>query len=156
MDIKMDITTISTALSSLKTAYDLSKIISDSSSSLEEAEIKLKLSELINAIADTKSQISDIKIELINKNEKIQELENSLKIQNELEFEQPYYWKISDDKKDGPYCQKCYDENKKLIRLQDEANGSWRCLVCASFFRDKDYKDEVFENDETSAYTGYV
>ena len=141
----MDITTISTALGSLKTAYELSKIISDSSDSLEQAETKLKLSELINAIADTKSQISDIKLELIEKNERIQELENNLKIQNDLEFEQPYYWKISDGKKDGPYCQKCYDENKKLIRLQNDANGSWRCLVCASFFRDKDYKDEIFE-----------
>jgi ribosomal protein L37AE/L43A len=78
-----------------------------------------------------------------------------LKIQNELEFEQPYYWKISGDKKDGPYCQKCYDENKKLIRLQDETNGSWRCLVCTSFFRDKNYKEEVYE-DDGDAYGSYV
>lgn len=151
----MDITSISTALGSIKTAYELSKIIRDSSSSLEEAETKLKLSKLISVIVDTQSQISDIKIELIDKNERIQELENILKIQNELEFEQPYYWKISGDKKDGPYCQKCYDENKKLIRLQDETNGSWRCLVCNSFFRDKNYKEEVYEDDE-NAYGSYV
>ncbi|WP_458699857.1 hypothetical protein ACKGJI_08505 [Sulfurospirillum sp. 1307] len=151
----MDLTTISTALSSLKTAYDISKIISDSSTSLEEAEIKLKLSELISAIADTKSQISDIKLELIDKNEKIQELESALQVQNELEFEQPYYWKLTGDSKDGPYCQKCYDDNKKLIRLQDEKYGSWRCMVCESYFRDKNYKDEGFENNE-SAYNSYV
>ncbi|MBL0686403.1 MAG: hypothetical protein JJV94_01065 [Sulfurospirillum sp.] len=139
----MDIATISAALNSLKTAFELSKVISNSPSSLEEVEIKLRLSELINVIADTKNQISNIKTELIDKNEKIQELENSLKIQNELKFERPYYWKVSDDEKDGPYCQKCYDGDKKLIRLQDETNGSWRCLVCTSFFRDKNYKEEV-------------
>ncbi len=144
----MDITSISTALNSLKTAYELSKIVRDSSNSLEEAEAKLKLTELISVIADTKIQISDIKIELISKNEKIQELENALKFQDELEFEQPYYWRIINGKKDGPYCQKCYDENRKPIRLQDKNNGIWRCLVCNSFFMDKNYKEEYYDSGE--------
>ena len=151
----MDLTTISTALSTLKSAYDISKVIKDSAGTLEQAEIKLKLAELISALVDTKSQISDIKLELISKNEKISELENQIKIQNELEFEQPYYWKITDGKQEGPYCQKCYDDTKKLIRLQDEKNGTWKCLVCSSYFRDKNYKDESFD-DEHNAYSSYV
>ncbi|MCK9373096.1 MAG: hypothetical protein M0P91_07845 [Sulfuricurvum sp.] len=151
----MDLVTISTALSSLKSAYDLSKVISESADSLEQAEIKLKLAELMGALADTKSQISDIKLELITKNEKIQELENQIRIQNQVKFEQPYYWKITNDNRDGPYCQKCYDDIKKLIRLQDEKHGSWRCLVCSSYFRDKNYKEESFD-DSDSPYNSYV
>lgn len=150
----MDLVTISTALSSLKNAYDLSKVISDSADSLEQAEIKLKLAELMSALADTKSQISDIKLELISKNEKIKELENQIKIEKELKFEPPYYWKINNDEKEGPYCQKCFDYTKKLIRLQDEKNGTWRCLVCSSYFRDKNYKEESFD-DSDSSYNSY-
>lgn len=150
----MDLSTISTAISTVKSAYELLKVISDSSGSLEEAEIKLKLAELKNAIVDTKSQISDIQMELISKNEKIQELENQIKIQNELKFEQPYYWKITDGKQEGPYCQKCYDDNKKLVRLQDEKFGCWRCLVCSSYFRDKNYKEP--DEDDVSSYNSYV
>lgn len=150
----VDLTTISTAISTVKSAYDLSKVISDSAGSLEEAEIKLKLAELMSALADTKSQISDIKTELISKNEKIQELENQIKIQNELEFEQPYYWKVTDGKQEGPYCQKCYDDNKKLIRLQDEKFGSWHCMVCSSYYRDKNYKEP--DEDDVSKYNSYV
>ena len=121
----------------------------------EDAELTLKLSELLNTLADTKSQISDIKLELIAKNEQISELENQIKIQNELEFEQPYYCRVVRKDKDGPYCQKCYDDTKKLIRLQDEKNGTWRCLVCSSYFRDKNYKEENFDNED-NAYNSYV
>ena len=154
-DSKMDLTTISTALSTLKSAYDISKVIKDSAGTLEQAEIQLKLAELMSTLADTKSQISDIKIELISKNEKISELESQIKINNQLEFEQQYYWKVVGEHKDGPYCQKCYDDTKKPIRLQDEKNGTWRCLVCSSYFRDKSYKDESFD-DENNGYSSYV
>jgi len=153
----MDIVTISRALTSLKTAYELSKIISDSSTSLKEAEVKLKLADLSNAIADTKNQIVSIKSELIEKNEKIQELENKLKIQNELQFESPYYWRIENNTKDGPFCQKCYDENQKLIRLQNESNSNWNwhCLSCRSYFKDKNFTEESIE-DNTTAYDSYI
>ncbi len=151
----MDLTTISTAIGTIKSAYELSKVISDSAGSSEDAELKLKLSELLNTLADTKSQISDIKLELIAKNEQISELENQIKIQNELEFEQPYYWRVVGKDKDGPYCQKCFDDIKKLIRLQDEKYGIWRCLVCSSYFRDKNYKEENFDNED-NAYNSYV
>ncbi|MDX9744065.1 MAG: hypothetical protein RBT59_09630 [Arcobacteraceae bacterium] len=151
----MDLTTISTALSTLKSAYDISKVIKDSAGFLEEAEIKLKLADLMSTLADTKSQISDIKLEIIAKNERIGELENQIKIQNEMKFEQPYYWKVVGEYKDGPYCQKCYDDTKKLIHLQDEKNGTWRCLVCGSYFTDKNYKEESFDNED-SVYDSYV
>ena len=58
----MDLTTISTALSSLQTAKDLLKTINDSKDLFEKSEIKLKLADLNDALANTKNQISDIKI----------------------------------------------------------------------------------------------
>jgi hypothetical protein len=143
----IELTTISTALSTIKSAYDLSKLISDSSDSLEQAGIKLKLSELINSLADAKIQISDIKDILIEKDNEINKLKNIIQVNDALNYEKPYYWMIKDDKKDGPYCQLCYDKNKQLIRLQTQSIGSWRCLSCDKYFEDKNYIDPFIEDD---------
>jgi hypothetical protein len=56
-----------------------------------------------------------------------------------LKWEKPFYWRIDDEKKDGPFCQKCYDSNKKLIRLQEGGNDVWRCFSCKSTFRGPRY-----------------
>jgi DNA-directed RNA polymerase subunit M/transcription elongation factor TFIIS len=41
----------------------------------------------------------------------------------------------ANDKKDGPYCQRCHDEDSILVRLQEgfgmfEETTTPRCLVC--------------------------
>jgi len=52
------------------------------------------------------------------------ELENKLGIQGNLEFEKGIYWLWEADAagdftiKTGPFCQHCYDDEAKLIRLQ--------------------------------------
>lgn len=54
----------------------------------------------------------------------IRELAEKLKIQGQLEFEESVYWLWEEDEsgdftvKTGPYCQHCYDDQTKLIRLQ--------------------------------------
>ena len=113
----MPLTTISTVLSSIKTATDIAKLIKSSTTTLEEAEVKLKFAELIGALADVKIEVSEIQEQLIAKNEKIKELEGEQKLNNEITFEDDKYWLESKGKKDGPYCQCCYDTEKKLVRL---------------------------------------
>ncbi|GEM_PF-1524111 len=49
-------------------------------------------------------------------------------------YEKPSYWVISEDKKDGPFCQRCYDTDQKLIRLQGGSNDKWLCHACKSYF----------------------
>jgi hypothetical protein len=138
----MDLTTISTALSSLQTAKDLLKTINDSKDLFEKSEIKLKLADLNDALANTKNQISDIKIELIEKNEIIKELEKKLNQKENLFFEKPYYL-IKKDENEGPYCQICYDDKGKLIRLHDSHTlGKWKCPICNNYFFDKNYDHE--------------
>jgi hypothetical protein len=54
----------------------------------------------------------------------IKELEDKLGIQGNLEFENGIYWLWEEDAagdftiKAGPFCQHCYDDETKLIRLQ--------------------------------------
>lgn len=141
-----DMATISTAVGGIKGAIEIAKLLKDSSDSLEKAEVKLKLADLIGALADVRTQMSDIKEALIESENEKKELKAKLVLQAKLEFEMPYYWTIEEDgKKDGPFCQLCYDKEKKLIRLQDGNNGEWSCLACKGYFRDKNYVKPVFD-----------
>lgn len=65
-----------------------------------------------------------------------------------LQYEAPFYWLTGtsqEAQKEGPYCQKCYDEEQQLILLQNPYGGSrYLCPACNSqFFEpvDEDEKD---------------
>ena len=76
--------------------------------------------------------------ESIELREKIAKLESAAKIKQNLEFRDGrYYLKKEEDAEDGPYCQRCWDADEKLIRLQVGTGpeyGKWVCLVCKIFF----------------------
>jgi hypothetical protein len=136
----MDIASIGAALSSIKTAADLAKILKDSNSSLGQAEVNFKLADLVGALADAKMDIASIKELLIEKEQEILELKKSLETKGNIKWEKPYYFLQTSDSKEGPYCQTCYDNDKKLIRLQGGDNGAWSCHVCTGYFEDSNYR----------------
>jgi ribosomal protein L37AE/L43A len=76
--------------------------------------------ELYQKIIDLHDEIFELRENNLKLKEKIKELKEEKKINKKIVFESPFY------------CQKCYDDNKKLIRLQDLKNGYWECLVCKS------------------------
>jgi hypothetical protein len=125
---------IATALSSIKTAIDLAKILKNSSTTLAEAEQKLKLAEIISALADVKIEMAEVQTLLLQKDSTINELQESLKTKENLIFEAPYYWLLDGDEKDGPFCQNCYDSENKLIRLQKWGSSSVKCFFCDKVF----------------------
>lgn len=136
----MDLSSISTALASIKTATDIAKLIKDSDITFERAEAKLKLAELISVLADAKIQIAEIQQALLDKDAELRDAKEKLAIKENLQWESPYYWLLDGTKKDGPYCQCCYDKDKALIRLQDCSNGTWYCRVCKGTYTDSSYK----------------
>lgn len=125
---------VAAILTSIKTAVDLAKILKDSSSSLAEAEQKLKLADLISALAEVKMELAEIQTLLTEKDARIRELSEALKISGNLEYEAPFYWRVEDGQKDGPFCQKCYDADSKLIRLQKWGANAWKCVACGNVF----------------------
>lgn len=136
----MDFASITAALSSIKSATDIAKLIKDSEVSLEKAETKLKLAELISALADTKIQIAEIQQTLIDKDTEISALSGKLKVKGMVQWQSPYYWVIEEAGREGPFCQHCYDKNHELIRLQGNGEGYWECKACKCNFTDATYK----------------
>jgi hypothetical protein len=82
--------------------------------------------------------LQDENIEL---KKKIKELESKLEIKENLEYIKPSYWLVNGDNRDGPYCQRCYDVEKILVRLQGGKNDIWRCKSCNSAYEGDAYKD---------------
>ncbi|MBO9484668.1 hypothetical protein [Salinisphaera sp. G21_0] len=137
-----DLTTISTALASIKTAAEIAKLIKDSNQSLEQAEFKLKLSDLVSSLADAKIEIATIQELLIEKDREIYQLKERIEVKESMFFEPPYYFSERNKVKDGPFCAQCYDSDGKLIRLINNGYGPgiWRCNTCQNTFSDQNYQ----------------
>lgn len=96
--------------------------------------------ELYQKIIDLRDEIFKLREDNLNLKGKIKALKEEKKINEKIVFEKHYYWIKDGEKKDGPYCQKCFDDNKKLIRLQERKNRHWYCLVCKNGVDDSSYK----------------
>lgn len=69
---------------------------------------------------------------------KLEKHEQQLALRDQMKFERPYYWKVDGEEKDGPFCQLCFDDGQKTIRLQDWGNRDWKCQKCGNLFNEKE------------------
>lgn len=135
----MAVSELAGLLTSVKAATDVAKILKDSTTSLEQAEINFKISELMVALAEARSEIADIQGVILEKDETIAEINRQLNLKKSVVWADYYYYVEDSEKRDGPYCQKCYDNENKLIRLMGGNNGSWKCRVCCEWHYDSTY-----------------
>ena len=134
------ITAIATALSSIKTATEIAQLLKTSDDAYLKAELKLRMAELMVALADTKIAISELKDVLQKKDEEIALLISKSKEVNSLVFIEPIYRKrLENGELEGCYCQRCYDVDKKIVRLIDYRNDSYYCNECKTTYRGPNY-----------------
>ena len=134
-----DIATISSILGSVKTATEIAKLLKDSNLSLEQAETKLKLAELISSLADAKLEIAEIKEIILEKDKKINELQEAQQLSKKMMWRDAVYFQENEHGEEGPFCPQCYDNSKKVIRLQTYEAGHWHCMTCDKSFFGKSY-----------------
>ena len=87
----------------------------------ETAEAQKQILALREAAMELQEENAELK-------EKIGRLEEELK--DRLVFEKGVYYLKEGDTKEGPYCQRCYDKDTKLVRLQDDGDH-WFCYGCS-------------------------
>lgn len=136
-----DIIAISSILTSLKTALDLAKSVKESSTSLSQAEIDLKIAGLVTALAEAKIEVANVQDEILKRDDEICKLKNKLQVKGNMVWDKPYYWYTEGEEKQGPFCQKCYDSDEKMIRLQGGGKKYWRCTVCKTKYADANYEE---------------
>ena len=76
-------------------------------------------------ILEIQEKLLEMQKEIVGLEEKNKVLEEKLKIKEELFFENNAYWFIKEDKKDGPFCSCCWDNEKKTVRMQPGGNPAY-------------------------------
>lgn len=80
--------------------------------------------EVLEKLLEMQKHVVDLEVE--NKG-----LKDKLEIQRSLIFENNAYWINKDGKKDGPYCSCCWDDDRKVIRMQPSHNPAYfSCPKC--------------------------
>jgi hypothetical protein len=114
--------------------------IIDNAKDIAELIKKMGNMELYEKIVGLQGQIFSLREENLKQKEQINNLKDQICTKQKVSYEAPYYWIIGKNgQKDGPFCQKCYDTDKVLVRLQDLKRGTWKCLSCESLVRDASY-----------------
>ena len=103
----------------------------------------LEAQEKIMALREAALELQEDNIEL---KKKIKALEEAMEVKNKIRYEKPYYWMIDGDKREGPFCQQCFDKEKLLIRLQEAETGMWNCKTCNNFYEDSRYNPHIPES----------
>jgi len=122
--------TITGALESVKAAVDIGKIIIDSGKAIDVANYKYKIAELLSLLAEAKISITEINDEIVSRDEKIKKLEEELKIKEDIKIEGVFYWLNGD----GPFCTKCWDNDRKLIRVVPTYAWTCKCPACKNVY----------------------
>ncbi|MFA6551915.1 MAG: hypothetical protein WCT19_00245 [Candidatus Paceibacterota bacterium] len=80
-------------------------------------EVQEKLLEMQNRISELDKENKDLK--------------EKLKIQESLNFESNAYWIKNGERKDGPFCSCCWDDDRKTIRMQPTySHAYYSCPKC--------------------------
>ena len=91
--------------------------------------------ELQEKVLKLREEVLSLQEENLTLRSKLAEYVEKLKVKESIEFDGSVYWlRKPNDSKDGPYCQRCYDDKGKLARLQDWGEEGWRCSVCRGIY----------------------
>ena len=92
---------------------------------LENAELKQKLADVQVECAKLAEENARLRQELI-------ELREQAQTRQEMEYHDNVYWRQpTGGKREGPFCPKCLDGDRKKARMSDSHdNPFWNCPVC--------------------------
>jgi len=130
----MDIGSISAAYSAIKAIKDIG---SDLLGGKVDAEVKQRVADVLEKLAGVQDTLFFVREELLRIQDEKYELKNRIRqLEHEIEergrvvYEKPSYWIDDGRERDGPFCQRCYDVDKLLVRLQGGRNDQWACREC--------------------------
>lgn len=72
--------------------------------------------------------------------EELTQFKNGFHLPPKMVYDKGVYWlRVSDEEggdREGPFCQACYDKDKKMVRLHrvTTPGGGWFCAVCRNQF----------------------
>jgi hypothetical protein len=128
---------VSLALTSVKSASDIAKLIKEAGISLESAEVNLKMAEIIGALSDARVALADAHEAVHGKDKEIQKLKELLLFKERLVHDTDAYYEIDVNGKafGDPYCQHCWEAKRLPVHLLLTFNRSAKCPSCKNEYR---------------------
>jgi hypothetical protein len=97
--------------------------------------------DLQEQIAQLREAVLNAKEEILSLREERGELHRAAALREQVKFDGSLYWRDTPERgKDGPFCQRCYDVESRLVRLQHYPQGfgfPWQCLHCSKGYQQK-------------------
>ena len=97
------------------------------------ADLAEELQGVYDRIADMRHQIFALEDENRRLTKQNENLQDTKKLESELEFDGEVYWRVVEGKKQGPYCPNCWHdpEHRQLVPLQHQtiSSRSFHCTI---------------------------
>lgn len=138
-----DLTSITAAISGVRHATEIAKFIREAGPTLASAEHKLKLAELIDALADSKLAIADLKEDVERRDSELKQLREALANKAQLTHNGVFYVVAGDA---TPFCPRCWEMESRAIHVNPEvwdghvAYYVRACPQCKTAYKTRDVK----------------
>jgi hypothetical protein len=87
--------------------------------------------ELLQKMCDLQNEVFALNDTNRTLREQVTNMERALALRDRLVFEGNFYWLRDGDKRDGPYCMRCYDREKDARRMVAFDRGNeFGCPSC--------------------------
>lgn len=81
-------------------------------------------------ILETQEKLLEMQKKIIDLENENQKLKEQLDIKDNLIYKEELYWLKNGSYEDGPFCSRCWDVNKKLVRAKGRRNNGFICPEC--------------------------
>jgi len=120
------------AVGILDKAVSITQKLANNSDELDKATLKLELANLMVELANAKIEAVTMQTLLFDAEQKIKDLEGSLKDKSTFTFKHGLYWKDGDE---TAFCPKCYEVNQIKTHMVLSPAGQtysayWSCQNC--------------------------
>jgi hypothetical protein len=135
---------INLVLSSLSGATNIAKGLVVAESAVDKADLKFKAAEMMHTLAEATSSMAQIKLELVQKEELIRNLEDKLKVKDTLVREYGVYYKQNNDglAHGEAICSKCWDVDQVLVHIIQPTSSvvALKCPNCKQDYSGRQVK----------------
>lgn len=90
-------------------------------------------------VLELESAARDLRDENARLRQQVADLEVQIDLVESMNFDGTFYWRGEGEDRDGPYCQKCLDGERRAVRLHfvdrtvsDYKSQWWECHNCQS------------------------
>jgi len=131
------VTAVTTAISGVKAATEIAKIVKDAGGAFEEAEFKLKMADLLSALADSQVALAESTQMLVEKDQEIESLKELLAFSGKLERHNNAYFEVNGEGTlyGDPLCQSCWETKKLPVHLANVSRSENICNSCNTSYQ---------------------